>query len=67
MAKSPEAKDSLAEAKKLLDKEVKERVESCSKEIQAVCEKYNCAIDVAMLVGQQGNKAIFNVVPLKEK
>lgn len=35
-------------AKEVLIKENKQRIEKCTKELQAVLEKYNCILDVSI-------------------
>jgi len=59
----------ITEAKKVLEQEKVERVNKCSQEINEALEKYNCYLDVSVVLSTPtpnnptGIKFIVNVLP----
>ena len=53
------------EAQKILSKKAQEKVEKCSKELEALLRKHDCSLSVGMLVTQQGNFPQVQIVPSK--
>jgi hypothetical protein len=53
---------SVEEVKALIEKDKQEREEKCSKEIETILAKYNCAFDVELVMTLQGYKFNLKVV-----
>ncbi len=51
------------EAKKIIEKEEKERMEQAGKEIQAVMEKYKCELSASVIVTHKGNIPQITIIP----
>jgi len=55
------------EAKNILIAELKERQEMCKREIFDLLKKFNCKLDVGMIVKQNMNVPYVDVVALNER
>ena len=55
------------DAKAAIEAERKHRTEACGKELQAVLDKYRCALDVAMLIRGPGPDGIIPQVSIVAK
>lgn len=51
-------------AKEVLEKEQRDIIENCTKEINDVLSKYSCVLDASVIVTQKGNIPQVVVVPL---
>ena len=55
--------EKLQEASQLLQEEQAELIKKCTLEINEVLNKYDCIIDVAMLITSQGSLPQVNIIP----
>lgn len=51
-----EAKKAIADAKILLEQEIKNKVSACGKKVDEILKEYNCEIEPAILVTPRGNQ-----------
>jgi len=51
------------EATKIIQADREGRVKKCSEELRVVLEKYNCAIDISMLIRKEGIIPQVQLVP----
>lgn len=55
--------DKTKEAKKILEKEQKDRMAQAQKELEEVMKKHNCDLSVSMIITQQGNIPQIAIIP----
>ena len=55
---------STQQALEILQKEQKERIANCSKEVNAILEKYKCTFDVSMTIRQGSINPQINLIAL---
>lgn len=54
-------------AKELLAREQQKRINACNKELQEVLTKYNCTLDVSMIIKPGNITPMVNVIAQDEK
>lgn len=59
-------KEILEEAQKIIQKD-QELVQLCNEELTAILKKYNCTLDVKMIIGIGSIESLLQVVPIKDK
>lgn len=53
---------SVEEVRALIEKDKREREQKCSQEIEEVLKKYNCVLDIQLIISLQGYKFNVNVI-----
>lgn len=54
---------SLEDARSILEKEIKNRVEQCSIEINSVLNRYNCKFEPMLIITPSGQQFELKIVP----
>jgi hypothetical protein len=53
-------------AKAVLQQEIKDRIEKCTKEVNEVLERHRCVLDASVVVSQRGNQVQIQILPKME-